>query len=186
MRLFIAFRRQKRMRHSSHTALARLAQDGILRALLALFDAVQRSKRSKQHPDDAQTASARRPTDGVSDPGPPRVSPAFDVVSQLDPLKRKVILVVSGTLDVYTSPQLRAKLVDIVAAGGWNTLVIDLREVTFLDSKGVGVLVLAKGHAHTGGKDVVLVVTRPAIRRLLEITGMTELFLIIEDPAVLD
>ena len=50
------------------------------------------------------------------------------------------VVTVAGEVDVYTAAQLRAALDEEVAAGHVE-LVVDLDEVTFLDSTGLGVLV---------------------------------------------
>ncbi|CAL9497846.1 Anti-sigma-B factor antagonist [Streptomyces sp. enrichment culture] len=53
------------------------------------------------------------------------------------------VLQVSGELDLVTSPVLRQRVHDVVAQGR-HDLVLDLSEVLFCDSSGVGVLVAAR------------------------------------------
>jgi anti-anti-sigma factor len=53
------------------------------------------------------------------------------------------VLRVSGELDLVTSPELRQSVHDVVAAGG-HSIVLDLSEVVFCDSSGVGVLIAAR------------------------------------------
>lgn len=53
------------------------------------------------------------------------------------------VLRVSGELDLMTSPVLRQRVHDVVAEGH-HSLVLDLSEVFFCDSSGVGVLVAAR------------------------------------------
>lgn len=53
------------------------------------------------------------------------------------------VLQVSGELDLVTSPVLRQRVHDVVAEGG-HSLVLDLSEVFFCDSSGVGVLIAAR------------------------------------------
>jgi anti-anti-sigma factor len=50
---------------------------------------------------------------------------------------------VSGELDLMTSPALRQRVHDAVAEGR-HSLVLDLSEVFFCDSSGVGVLIAAR------------------------------------------
>lgn len=50
------------------------------------------------------------------------------------------VLQVSGELDLVTSPVLRQRVHDVVAEGR-HSLVLDLSEVLFCDSSGVGVLI---------------------------------------------
>ncbi|SOD85776.1 anti-anti-sigma factor [Streptomyces sp. Ag109_G2-15] len=53
------------------------------------------------------------------------------------------VLRVSGELDLMTSPVLRQRVHDVVAEGH-HSLILDLSEVFFCDSSGVGVLVAAR------------------------------------------
>ncbi|MER7899069.1 STAS domain-containing protein [Streptomyces sp. NPDC096046] len=53
------------------------------------------------------------------------------------------VLHVSGELDLVTSPVLRQRVHDVVAEGN-HCLVLDLSEVFFCDSSGVGVLIAAR------------------------------------------
>lgn len=53
------------------------------------------------------------------------------------------VLQVSGELDLVTSPMLRQRVHDVVAEG-YHCLVLDLSEVFFCDSSGVGVLIAAR------------------------------------------
>ena len=52
----------------------------------------------------------------------------------------KTVIEVGGEIDVYTAPKLRERIVDLVDAGSYD-LVIDMEQVEFLDSTGLGVLV---------------------------------------------
>ncbi|MER6268459.1 STAS domain-containing protein [Streptomyces sp900105755] len=53
------------------------------------------------------------------------------------------VLEVSGELDLVTSPALRQRVHDVVAEGHHN-LVLDLSDVFFCDSSGVGVLIAVR------------------------------------------
>lgn len=53
------------------------------------------------------------------------------------------VLRVSGEMDLVTSPVVRQRVHDVVADGR-RSLVLDLSEVLFCDSSGVGVLIAAR------------------------------------------
>jgi anti-sigma B factor antagonist len=86
----------------------------------------------------------------------------------------------AGEVDVSTAPTLRERLVDLPE--GTPRAIVDLSEVTFLDSTGLGVLVAGQKRLRSaapegepaGGLD--LVVTRPQILKVLEVTGLTSIF----------
>jgi len=82
---------------------------------------------------------------------------------------------VAGEIDVYTAPQLREQLVELVDSGRYD-LVIDMERVEFLDSTGLGVLVggLKRVRAHDGS--LRLVCTQERILKIFRITGLTKVF----------
>lgn len=82
-----------------------------------------------------------------------------------------VVLTVAGEVDLATAPTLRQHFADLVAAGV-TRLVLDLGPTTFLDSTGLGaiVMVLKRLRAHDGALRVVA--TSPSIRKVFEITSL--------------
>jgi anti-sigma B factor antagonist len=76
-----------------------------------------------------------------------------------------------GEVDVFSAPGLDAELDAQIAAGNAR-LVVDLSEVVFLDSTGLGVLVKALKHAREADGWLHLVVTSDRIRKIFEITGL--------------
>jgi anti-sigma B factor antagonist len=85
------------------------------------------------------------------------------------------VLAVSGEVDVATAPRLRERLVDLVTEGN-HRIVVDLENVDFLDSTGLGVLVGALKRVRTHDGDLALVCTQPRILKVFEITGLTKVF----------
>ncbi len=85
------------------------------------------------------------------------------------------VLAVHGEVDVYTAPQFREQLIQLVDAGQRH-IVVDLEGVEFLDSTGLGVLVggLKRVRSHDG--DLAIVCTQRRILKVLEITGLTKVF----------
>ena len=85
------------------------------------------------------------------------------------------VLSVSGEIDVYTAPQLRERLIELVGEGKTN-LVVDLSGVDFLDSTGLGVLVGGLKRVRSQDGDLSLICTQSRILKVLEITGLTNVF----------
>lgn len=88
----------------------------------------------------------------------------------------------SGEVDVYTAPALKEKLVSLIE-GGCVNLVIDLRNVAFIDSSGLGVLVSALRRARERDGSVRIVCTRDSILKIFRITGLDKVFPIFSDVA---
>ena len=89
------------------------------------------------------------------------------------------VIDVQGEIDIYPAPRLRELLIDLVSQGSYQ-LIVNLDEVGFLDSTGLGVLVggLRRVRAHNGSLD--LVCTQQPILKIFRITGLTEVFGIYE------
>jgi anti-anti-sigma factor len=78
---------------------------------------------------------------------------------------------VAGEVDLATAPQLDAALAGLLSADRAR-VVLDLSEVTFLASRGIAVLIDAHELALDRGVELHLVVTRPQVHRILEMTGL--------------
>lgn len=87
------------------------------------------------------------------------------------------VVAVSGEVDVYSAPTLKAKLSEQLQAGA-TTLVVDLSEVAFLDSTGLGALVEARAAAAEAGGALPIVCTQERILKLFTITGLDGVFAI--------
>lgn len=85
------------------------------------------------------------------------------------------VLSVAGEIDVYSAPELREKLLELFR-GEHTTAVVDLTDVSFVDSTGLGVLVSGLKRFREAGGDLPLVVTQPQILKVLEITGLSSVF----------
>ena len=86
---------------------------------------------------------------------------------------RTVVISVSGVLDMLTSPQLEASLTASLNRSP-VAIIVDLTDVDFLASAGMGVLVTARDLA---GDDVrfAVVASGPATSRPLTLVGLADL-----------
>ena len=86
-----------------------------------------------------------------------------------------VIYRLRGSLDVATSPSVRAALMQTASEGN-HEIVVDLTKLEFLDSTGLGALIGAHRRALENGGKVRLAVGDGPIQRLLNITGLIRVF----------
>ncbi|WLR54952.1 anti-sigma factor antagonist [Mesobacillus subterraneus] len=86
----------------------------------------------------------------------------------------KLAVKVSGEIDAYTAPQLREKLFPLSEKEGVE-MVVDLSEVNYMDSTGLGVFVgvFKNVRAHDGEFKIVGLSER--LQRLFEITGLADI-----------
>jgi anti-sigma B factor antagonist len=73
-----------------------------------------------------------------------------------------------GELDAYTVGQFRDALAELSTA---SRLLIDLSDVPFMDSSGLGALIGGIRRAREADGDVAVACSRPTLTRLLHTTG---------------
>jgi anti-sigma B factor antagonist len=81
----------------------------------------------------------------------------------------------SGRLDAAAAPQVLAHLKDAVADGK-SRLAVDLSDVSFIDSTGLGTLVSGLKAARKAEGDLRLVAPSPQAKRLLRLTTLDRVF----------
>ncbi len=80
-----------------------------------------------------------------------------------------------GELDMSTASQLREELARLTADGA-TLVTVDLSDLAFIDSTGLSVLITALKRLRQQGGDLALRSPTPGTRKVLEITGLTEVF----------
>jgi anti-sigma B factor antagonist len=85
------------------------------------------------------------------------------------------VVSVHGEIDVATAPELREVLQRLVNEGR-TRIVVDLLDVGFLDSTGLGVLVGALDACREADGELRLVIGEARIRKVFEITGLSDVF----------
>ena len=87
------------------------------------------------------------------------------------------LLSVGGDLDVAGAPELRQAVVTALNEGA-RDLILDISELDFVDSFGIGVIVGALKRARQRGGEVVLVCPVPRIRRVFELCDLDRIFVL--------
>jgi anti-sigma B factor antagonist len=83
------------------------------------------------------------------------------------------VISVSGELDLASSPALEEEL-ERVAQSDAQVVVVDLRNLEFMDSTGLSVLVRAHQRAEEDGRRLGLVNGSQQVQRLLTLTGVAD------------
>jgi anti-sigma B factor antagonist len=95
---------------------------------------------------------------------------------------RRVVVTIRGELDLATAPELETALLERLDAG--QEVVLDLRELQFMDSSGLRVLVTAHARAADGGPRFAIV--RPLagteVAKILDIAGVQQQLHVVEEP----
>ena len=87
------------------------------------------------------------------------------------------VISLSGEVDLYTAPEFKQQLLDVIAKGA-KTVVVDFSNTTFIDSTTLGVLVGGVKRLRTNDGQLSLVCSDRNITKIFEITGLDRVFAI--------
>jgi anti-anti-sigma factor len=93
----------------------------------------------------------------------------FDI--EVHPERDSVRVCPCGDVDLATVGRVRER-VDELTAAGFARVVLDLREVTFLDSTGLRLLIELDREARVDGWELALIDGSTEVQRVFDVTGM--------------
>lgn len=85
----------------------------------------------------------------------------------------RYLITVSGEVDLATSPELDIAIIAAIDSGA-TSVVIDLSDVSFMDSSGLGVIVRALKRCREAENDLDLVITNERVLKVFGITGLDQ------------
>ncbi|UOQ44344.1 STAS domain-containing protein [Halobacillus salinarum] len=80
----------------------------------------------------------------------------------------------AGEVDAFTAPKLKEALLPLTKEDG-QTVEVDLQEVNYMDSTGLGVFISALKSTKEHDTELKLVQMQERVYRLFKITGLTEI-----------
>lgn len=95
----------------------------------------------------------------------------------------KATVRVRGELDIVTADQAYAYLRDVVDSQA-GPVTINMSGLSFCDAAGLGALARVAGYARRAGRSLKLTAARPALLRIMAITGMDEAFPEVRGPCL--
>lgn len=87
----------------------------------------------------------------------------------------RTVVTVSGEIDMYTAPQLREYLTEILG-NGVTDLAVDVNGVDFCDSTGLGVFIGTLRRLREVGGSLVIVCAREQMLKIFQLTGLHKVF----------
>ena len=100
------------------------------------------------------------------------IDEARAVISAETPDWPGALIVARGELDVQSVPELRARLAEAID-GGTNRVVVDMAEVSFIDSVSLSALVGAQRKLADDGR-LAIVAAHEYVRLILQATGLEQ------------
>jgi anti-sigma B factor antagonist len=89
---------------------------------------------------------------------------------------------VSGEIDLFSAPQLKERIAQLIDEGHVQ-LVINLEDVSFMDSTGLGVLLGTQKRLRERDGSLTIVCPPGPVHRVLTLTGLHKVFTIYESLA---
>jgi anti-sigma B factor antagonist len=87
------------------------------------------------------------------------------------------VISLGGEVDLYTAPEFKQQLLDVISQGGKN-VIVDFSNTTFIDSTTLGVLVGGVKRLRSNDGQLSLVCSDRNITKIFEITGLDRVFTI--------
>lgn len=89
--------------------------------------------------------------------------------------KNKWVVVLEGEVDIYTSPKLKAALIEALEDKN-SDILIDFLKVEYVDSTGLGALISILKKVKENDNMVYVENVKPNIRKLFDITNLDKVF----------
>ncbi|MDM5329738.1 anti-sigma factor antagonist [Neobacillus sp. CF12] len=93
---------------------------------------------------------------------------------------KEISVSVTGEIDAYTAPKLREELLPL-AEGKNKVITVNLKDVSYMDSTGLGVFVGLFKQLSKNEGELKLVALSDRLKRLFELTGLSKIMNISED-----
>lgn len=91
---------------------------------------------------------------------------------ELDVKKTVLCIRLSGELDHHTAEELREQVTSTLAAHPIKHIVLNLQQLTFMDSSGLGVILGRYKQIKAIGGEMVVCAISPSIKRLFDMSGL--------------
>jgi len=85
------------------------------------------------------------------------------------------VIKLSGNLNATSAQEFRQNITDVLVSGA-KIVLVDFKDVTFMDSSGLGALVLAFKTLRSADTKLVLCSINEQVRILFELTNMDKVF----------
>lgn len=88
---------------------------------------------------------------------------------------KRITAALSGDIDHHTARLMRAELDDVISHSHPEMLIIDLENVGFMDSSGIGLILGRLKAMRENGGDIIIKNARPNIAAVIRISGLSNL-----------
>ncbi|MGJ8453934.1 STAS domain-containing protein [Pseudothermotoga sp. U03pept] len=105
-----------------------------------------------------------------------------DISVKFEEAKAMLICRVEGDFDAYHSADIKKTIKEKLEKSSNAKIVIDMSNVPYIDSAGLGTMVSLLKDTRTLGKELVLAGLRQNVKRIFEMTRLDKVFKIVDVP----
>lgn len=87
----------------------------------------------------------------------------------------------SGELDQMTSDQVRLRLMTAMIANEIKHIVFNLKEISFMDSSGIGMILGRYNQIKVVGGKVFVIGMNPTVNKVFHLAGLNQIITVIDD-----
>lgn len=98
-----------------------------------------------------------------------------------DLVNNKLIIRIDGDIDHHTCEEIRSKIDNEIMKRNPKSIIFDMKNVNFMDSSGIGVIIGRYKLIMTNGGIAAMVNVRPQIKRVYEICGLKKIIPVYEN-----
>ena len=92
-------------------------------------------------------------------------------VTKKDKKQKLPTIHVNGEIDIYTCPELRTALDNIILEGN-NSFILDLDNTQYIDSTGLGTIAYSAKNIQNNEGKIYVICTKPQIKKIFQVSGL--------------
>ena len=101
-------------------------------------------------------------------------------------LGKHKIIAVEGEVDLYNVGELKKTIYEIIDDGEVESLIIDMKEISYIDSSGIGALVAGKKKMKVANGNFALLNISEDVLNILKLATLDKFFTIYDSEAAID
>ncbi|HHY71694.1 MAG TPA: anti-sigma F factor antagonist [Bacillus bacterium] len=105
----------------------------------------------------------------------------MSLIINLETKKDVLLIRLKGELDHHTAENLRNMVSEKIEKNNIHHIVLNLQELTFMDSSGLGVILGRYKQIQSQGGEMVVCSISPAVKRLFEMSGLFKIIRLVDD-----
>lgn len=97
----------------------------------------------------------------------------MNLTINIEEVNTQAIMTLKGEIDIYTATKLKQELNELVSQEN-SDVVVDLKDVTYMDSTGLGTFISALKNSEKSGTSLRLIRANERLFRLFQVTGLDD------------